>query len=277
MDILDAIWVAVPIVILAAAAVSDVRTREAGDGYWHGIIAWGLAVGTMARWDGADHAALILSLADLALVAVWVLSPRITGIWGLPMAVAVLALSGISMRIDAETGLPGAMSFVLVLLFYAMYRAGLIPGGADAKCLMALALAFPVYPDVFGFWTAGFPESVILSPTFSILAVALVITVLGTVPVAYRNIRDGNVSRTMLTSYRAAIPEARSSFVWLQERAENGDAVRCRALAEEKEKELDLLEASGRKDVLVTPMVPFLLPLAIASAVVLLFGSPLLF
>jgi len=36
-------------------------------------------------------------------------------------------------------------------------------------------------------------------------------------------------------------------------------------------KELDLLEASGRNDVLVTPMVPFILPLAIASAIVLLF------
>ncbi len=92
---------------------------------------------------------------------------------------------------------------------------------------------------------------------------------------ACRNIRNGNVSRSMFTSYRLPISEARRSFVWLQERAENGDVARCHATAEDKEKELDMLEASGRKDVLVTPMIPFILPLAIASAVVLLFGSPL--
>ncbi len=276
MDIMSAVWAAVPLLILAAAAVSDVRTREAKDGYWYAMIAWGLAFGTMVRWDGSDHIALLVSLLDLILVAVWVLSPRITGLWGLPMAIAVLVLSGISLHIDTETGLPGAMAFVLVLLFYVMYQAGLIPGGADAKCLMALALAFPVYPDVLSIWTAGIPESVILSPAFSILVIALAITVLGAIPVACRNIRDGNRSRSMFTSYRVSISEARTSFVWLLERVEDGDVRRCRALAEGKEKELDSLEASGMKDVLVTPMVPFILPLAIASVIVLLFGSPLL-
>ncbi len=276
MDILSAVWAAVPLLLLVLAAVSDVCTREAKDGYWYAIIAWGLVFGTMVRWNGSDHAALLVSLLDLVLVAVWVLSPRITGIWGLPMAVAVLALSGIALHLDTDTGLPGAMAFVLVLLFYVMYQVNLIPGGADAKCLMALALAFPVYPDIFSIWAAGIPASVILSPAFSILVMALVITVLGVIPVACRNIRDGNRSRSMLLSYRAPISEARASFVWLLERAEDGDVVRCRPLVDEKEKELDSLEASGRKDVLVTPMVPFILPLAIASAIVLLFGSPLL-
>ncbi len=276
MDILSAVWAAVPLIMLVLAAVSDVRTREAKDGYWYAIIAWGLALGTMVRWNGSDHAALLVSSLDLVLVAVWALSPRITGLWGLPMAVAVLALSGISLHIDTETGLPGAMAFVLVLLFYVMYQVNLIPGGADAKCLMALALAFPVYPDIFSVWTAGIPASVILSPAFSILVIALVITVLGAIPVAYRNIRDGNVSRSMFLSYRAPIAEARTSFVWLLERVEDGSIVRCRPLMDDKEKELDSLEASGRKDVLVTPMVPFILPLAIASAIVLLLGSPLL-
>lgn len=276
MDILSAVWAAVPLIMLVLAAVSDVRTREAKDGCWYAIIAWGLALGTMVRWNGSDHAALLVSSLDLVLVAVWALSPRITGLWGLPMAVAVLALSGISLHIDTETGLPGAMAFVLVLLFYVMYQVNLIPGGADAKCLMALALAFPVYPDIFSVWTAGIPASVILSPAFSILVIALVITVLGAIPVAYRNIRNGNVSRSMFLSYRAPIAEARTSFVWLLERVEDGSIVRCRPLMDDKEKELDSLEASGRKDVLVTPMVPFILPLAIASAIVLLLGSPLL-
>ncbi len=275
MDILSAVWAAVPLLMLMLAAVSDVRTREVKDCYWYAVIAWGLAVGTMVRWDGSDHAALLVSLADLVLVAVWALSPKITGIWGLPMAIAVLVLSGISLHMDTETGLPGAMAFVLVLLFYVMYQVNLIPGGADAKCLMALALAFPVYPDIFSLWTAGIPASVVLSPAFSILVMALVITVLGVIPVACRNIRSGNVSRSMLTSYRAPISEARTSFVWLLERVEEGDVVRCRPLMDEKEKELDSLEALGREDVLVTPMVPFILPLAIASAVVLLLGSPL--
>ena len=276
MDILSAVWAAVPLLLLVLAAVSDVRTREVKDGYWYAIIAWGLAFGTMVRWNGSDHAALLVSLLDLVLVAVWVFSPRITGLWGLPMAVAVLVLSGVSLHMDTETGLPGAMAFVLVLLFYVMYQVNLIPGGADAKCLMALALAFPVYPDIFSVWTAGIPASVILSPAFSILVIALVITVLGAIPVAYRNIRDGNVSRSMFLSYRAPIAEARTPFVWLLERVEDGSIVRCRPLMDDKEKELDSLEASGRKDVLVTPMVPFILPLAIASAIVLLLGSPLL-
>ena len=275
MDILSAVWAAVPLLLLVLAAVSDVRTREVKDWCWYAIIAWGLVFGTMVRWDGSDHAALLVSLLDLVLVAVWVLSPRITGLWGLPMAIAVLVLSGISLHLDTETGLPGAMAFVLVLLFYVMYQVNLIPGGADAKCLMALALAFPVYPDIFSIWAAGIPASVILSPAFSILVIALVITVLGVIPVACRNIRDGNRSRSMFLSYRAPISEARTSFVWLLERVEDGDVVRCRPLVDEKEKELDLLEASGRNDVLVTPMVPFILPLAIASAIVLLFGSPL--
>ena len=68
------------------------------------------------------------------------------------------------------------------------------------------------------------------------------------------------------------IEDARHSFVWPTEDAVDGEKVRMRV--SEDTGAYDRMEASGYGEIMVTPMIPFLFPMAVALSVVVLFGSP---
>ena len=162
-------------------------------------------------------------------------------------------------------------------MFYGMYLVGLLQGGADAKCLMTLALAFPVYPETPwtpAIWDVAYPESLIFSPAISTLVVGLVLSMACAIWVLSVNVRRRCFGRRMLTTYSMPVQEARDAHVWPAERlGEKGTVQCCRCL--DKGDVLDALEAAGVADVRVTPMIPFILPLAVAFAVTTVLGSPL--
>lgn len=278
--LLTALWIAVPALVLLSAAASDVRTREVPDVHWAVMGIAGTVLCAMACAGSAGAAPVLCHTAMSLLLLAYMLSERLSGLRALPVIVPAAVLAVIPAAVtDSGFSYASLASFVMFLLFAGMYRAGLLRGGADAKCLMTVALAFPVIPEVGPvpvLWDVPYPESLVLNPSVSVLVVSLALSLLACVPVAVRNIRDGRVGIRMFSSYGMGVEEARGKFVWPVERESGGRKVRC-GTCYDKEEALDGLARLGEERVDVTPMVPFVLPALAAFLVVTILGSPLAF
>lgn len=274
------LWILLPAAALAWAAVHDTRTREVPDACWAAFVFTGTAMRVLCS-GGADPASLAASVAGTALLAAYMFSPRLVGTAGGAAVAVALVLSAVSYLAD-----PGDLRAVanltapaMFLIFLAMYRAGVLAGGADAKCMMSVAMVFPWYPVTDGvpaLWSPAHPEALVLNPSVSVLLLALIMSAAWGLGAAVRNIRRGDISRRMFHAYRMPIGEARSAHVWPMERMTGDGVERGRCGTDEKEEVLDGLEAAGRPDVLVTPMIPFVVPAAVAFASTMLLGSPFL-
>lgn len=276
MDLLSVAWISVPMVALSSAAMDDVRTREASDGYWMTVAVWGMAVCLLYDMRLGGIAAACFALSAKALLTVCFLSPKVTGRKAVIVMASAAASSAAAYASDPDVGMPVAVSLAIVILYYAMYAAGRSVGGADVKCLMSLAVCFPVYPNGALLWES--PDQVLsplLSPSFSIFATALLLSMSSAVITAVRNIRRGRICTSMFGTLRMDVSEAYSAFVWPVERIENGVKVRCPSCIDDREGVLDELRKAGHGQVLVTPMIPFLLPIAAAAGMILLIGNPL--
>ena len=278
MDVLVLLWVAVPAVVMVHASVCDVRSREVPDIHWAVIGASGAILSTLSVRDVGALGAVSTMAGSLLLLA-YMLSERLSGAVAVPVvaASAVLTIAPFA----ADPGNPFARaavaSFVTFFAMFAMYRIGLITGGADAKCLMSFSIAFPVYPESGTIPLVWVPEpsvALLMNPTVSVLVMGLVISLTSCAWVVARNIRDGYVGRRMFTTYRMGVSSARTAFVWPAERLDDGVLVPHRGF-DDRDEVLEELYCAGVSDVRVTPMIPFIVPLTAAFLIVTVLGSPL--
>ena len=274
MDVMTALWVAVPAVVLVHAAVCDMRTREVPDWHWAAI---GL-IGPILCLLSVQGLSVCAPLGS-AMLTVCMLSERLDGFRAVPVIAASAALMSVPVLTE-DSGwarYAGLSALAMYLLFYAMYATGLLRGGADAKCLMSLALAFPVYPvsdPLPILWAVDQPESLVVNPSMSVTVVSLALSLSSVLYVLGVNIREGYRGRRMLTAFPIDVGRARAAFVWPVERMVDGVTVPCREY-DSKERILDELESAGVARVMVTPMIPFVVPAAVSFAVVVLLGSPM--
>ena len=274
MDVMTALWVAVPAVVLAHAAVCDLRTREVPDWHWAAIG----VIGPVLCLLSVQGLSVCVPLGSVMLTAC-MLSERLDG----PRALTVIAAAAVLMPVPVlaeDTGwqrYAGVSALAMYLLFYAMYVTGLLRGGADAKCLMSLALAFPVYPvpdPLPLLWVVDQPGSLVANPSMSVMVVSLALSLSSVLYVLYVNLRQGHRGRRMLTAFPMDVGRARAAFVWPVERVADGVTVPCRDY-DSKEKILDELESAGIERVMVTPMIPFVVPAAVSFVAIVVLGSPM--
>ena len=274
MDVMTALWVAVPAVVLVHAAVCDMRTREVPDWHWAAI---GL-IGPILCLLSVQGLSVCVPLGS-AMLTVCMLSERLDGFRAVPVIAASAALMSVPVLTE-DSGwarYAGLSALAMYLLFYAMYATGLLRGGADAKCLMSLALAFPVYPvsdPLPILWAVDQPESLVVNPSMSVTVVSLALSLSSVLYVLGVNIREGYRGRRMLTAFPIDVGRARAAFVWPVEMVADGVTVPCRDY-DSKEGILDELESAGVSRVMVTPMIPFVVPATVSFAVVVLLGSPM--
>lgn len=265
-------WVIIPLAVMLSAAIHDARSREVPDWHWMALGVSGAVLGALSS-DGFWGSRMLVAAGSLVLVA-YMLDERISGVRAVPVVSSAVCMFVAAYALSPSDYTIGGLTVpVMFLLFYLMYRARLLRGGADAKCMMSLAIAFPVYPE----WgpvplvcSPSSPESVVLNPSVAILVVGLLMSLASLAWTVPRSLGDG----CGLTSYRMPIAHARTGFVWPVERMEGGTRVRCGA-SDDKDRILDDLEDAGFSDVAVTPMIPFVVPLAAAAYLVLLLGNPL--
>lgn len=272
------IWILLPAVVLAHAALSDIRSREVSDAHWALLGAAGAVCCAWVSAEGAGLPQTVCVMSGSLILLAYMLTdfPRVAQC-AMLLSAAVLYTFPVASDPGSGYAWAGAASAVMFFLFYGMYKVGLLQGGADTKCLMAVALAFQVYPmseHLPVLWEVPYPASLIVNPSFSVMTVAMVLSLAGALYVLVRNLVDGDVGPRMLTTYRMQVAEARDAFVWPAERMSDGVLVPCRGYSEKSEI-LDGLEDAGVGEVRVTPMLPFVLPLAASFAVVTVFGSPL--
>lgn len=279
---MTSLWIALPAVPLIVAAVSDARSREVPDVCWAVFLALGSVMTVVNVADGIGPVPTVAYLVGSALLALYMLSPGLTGASGMATVVASLVcLIAVPVLYECDRWIVASASVpVMFLVYLAMYRARILAGGADTKCLMTLAMVFPVYPvsaSPLMIWVPAYPEAFVLNPSVSVMLLALILSMAWMPAVLLRNLRGRRFSMDMFHVYRMDIGDAGAAHVWLVEAVSDGTIVRTRGCElEDRETILDGLVAAGRSDVLVTPMIPFVVPMAVAYPVIMLAGSPFL-
>ncbi len=146
------------------------------------------------------------------------------------------------------------LQFIFVSAFsYAVYWLGLY-GGADAKALMSLSFAFPVYPFFYSFPLLGRGLNIF---AFSTLANSVIVAPALVILIFVKNVLSRDLEFPYcLIGYKKKLEEVK--FHNLLERVENGKIHRGLRGIEANEEEIKKLKKAGLKEVWVTPALPFI-------------------
>jgi preflagellin peptidase FlaK len=177
-------------------------------------------------------------------------------------------------------------------LVYVIFRVGGF-GGADAKALIAIAIVFPVYPELS---LAGLSlplVSNVISPVFAlaVLGNALVITLLVPLWIFVNNLRSVQIGELIahplaaFTGYKVPVDSLKGKHVRLMHRYdEDKGEVSARAVFKGPEPDdstinrLKKWATAGKieNNVWVTPKLPFLIPITIGFVAAVLLGDGLM-
>lgn len=268
-----AVSLAVTSALLLSAALSDARTREVSDVHWLLIGLFGIPLHAVSCADSQGFVGAVSGMAGSLLLLAYMLSERLSGVHSLVALVPAAAMYAASAL--SGTSPEWVMAPLLFFAVLALYRAGLIRGGADAKALMVLALAFPSFPVTSWtpvLWVPADQSVLVPGPVLTITLLALALSALMCVPSVVRGARSGC---GLGACYRMDVRSARGSHVWPLEDSD-GETVFRAPLSDDTEGRYDRLEAAGAEDVLVTPMVPFIVPLTASFLAVMVLGDPLM-
>jgi archaeal preflagellin peptidase FlaK len=271
---------AVMLVVMISASISDWKEREVSDEHWMilgsaGIIGFTIIciIEDELRWEY-----ICLAIGSfMILIDLFVDSDKLLVPFYFTMAILfILPLYNMY-----GLGNPYLVAWVSVplsyMIFAGMYIFGILQGGADTKCLICLAMLFPIYPSMFFLPVISVPGN-LLSDIFtfaiSSLFIGAFLVVLLCVYYLVLNSMRGDKGKGMAIGYMMDIREARSSHVWPMYDFENGELAKCDVPDDPKDI-YDRLENAGHTRIWVTPMVPFMIPLTLVAIILVLVGNPL--
>ena len=268
----------ITVAVMFSASYFDLRYREVPDIHWWVLGLSGIALTAVSLADGMrpEWSMMIAgSVMILFFILLDVEPPRV--VWAVYVAVmAVMFVYPVVTAFDDQTVRRLLVIPVCFVIFYALFVFGVLRGGADAKCLMVMAMMFQTYPEVWDLPLIAVPSfdiQVVLSFPIAVLFHASLFSFAWLFWTVIRKIhrRDDPVDMYTLSWYRMSIAEARRSHVWPKQDAVDGFIVNVRGIPDEGA--LDRLEAAGAKDVWVTPIIPFMIPITVAVAFILTVGS----
>ncbi len=239
--------------ILSLAAIQDIRCRTVSD-------ANSIAICVMAAvlpFLTTDTTTAILLSFGCSCIALFMFT--IEGKIGY-----VVLSTGVAMFMAASiiTGDENhSLSSIICVLILLLYNFGLIKGGADAKILMSLSMLFPSYDHMLNcVWVPTYPAGYIFNPIFSILFISVILSSFSVIYIMNRGRKEGCLS---IGSFPMKVSIAKEAFVWP---IKDGNI-------DYSDHAYEGLNEDQR--VMVTPMIPFVLPIAIAFIIVSVMGSPL--
>lgn len=276
-DVVCLVGLVATIVILISATVSDVRTREIDDRHWIILGIIGTAVQAVYACDSLAYmiTGVIIDIL-LILYMLWDKTDGINGVLVLIVAGIIALLPWIKDTSDLIS-CRNVVTMVMFLSLLCMYRLGLIRGGADVKALMCISIAFPTYVTSYGLpllWDAAPPISFLFNPVIITLFVALLVSMLYSIYTMILNIKNGDWHRSIFSAYWIPIEDARKSFVWPVIDTD-GEKISRTESYDESDEIYNRLENAGYNRVMVTPMIPFMLPITIGFIFTIVLGNPI--
>lgn len=254
--------------ILLSASYQDIRYREVSDLHWAII---GIIGAIMVFVDFRGVYRITATIGSLMILfgilcpfdlpgRAWVLYDIIT--------VGLFLIPVISSPGDEYT--VGSLCIIIpTIMFYAIYVLGILRGGADTKCMIVMSIAF--HGDVSSYAIMG---TSVPSLPFSFIVLfyaALMTSVYALMIMSYNVIAWNGIG--FRPWYRVSIAKARESHVWPKQDVTDGVIVTTKGVSDGSA--YDRLEDAGAKDVLVTPMIPFIVPITVALVFVSILGDPL--
>jgi preflagellin peptidase FlaK len=286
---------AIAALVLLAGSVMDIRTRRISDRTWMVLMISCIPLLGWEMWlKGADGSpvtllSLLLPTGGMLFILFGYPEPA-KALKGSPVDIAfsviyIACISGAAAAFllgERDLFIPVGIAFLFMLLYFALYHipiggTRIIHGGADAKCLMALAAIFPWYVEDLPFSTGTFYEILEKVSSFgyifplhlsvlfngAVISVAVLFLVL---PVM--NVVKGDLSfPRMFTSYRTGVEGLSGKHVWV-------------ILEHKKKKKVDpteklerSLSKRGVDKVWVTPKIPFIFYLFLGYLMQLTLGN----
>lgn len=267
---------------LVVAAASDLRTRRVRNPLWIGLGTLGLVVlavellvesAPWPAWSLAGSAALLFyavffgrPLFDdngfhlrpgrialfLAAAAMWIASLSLAGT--LASSVPIVQLASMP---------------AMVVLYQLMLRGRLLTGGADAKCLIALTLLVPTYPEAspFPVFTADprvQPAFQAIFPfSFVVLVDAAVLQLVVPVGLFIYNLVHGDIGIQSFLGYRVPLDPFPKHVRLMERITDRGEHVVVLRPKRDSDPtpEIAKLRSAGVQRAWVTPWIPFMVPL----------------
>lgn len=275
-DVAVLIDFAVVSAVMISASRSDIRGREVSDCHWQIISVVGpvlyfiFCVGREGlRWESAVNL-LGMLCAACSFTFGGTRQGMATG--------AVSAVSAVTVLLFGERtvlDMGGVMSQIMAFLYFLLYMLGVLRGGADAKCLIALSVSMPVYYDVWHIplIEGGISVSALFVPSLSVFLFGAAAAAAWCV-VWFLSEREGG--RREGFSYVMDIDVAEKSFVWPLEDIVDGEKRHTGTCSDEDMRNVYArLRAHGETEVKVSYMIPFIAPLAAAAAFTMVVGNPM--
>jgi len=279
-EIFGVIAFVIAMVILISASIRDWKEREVSDAHWIVLGVIGLAMfvsysiyDTGFRWE------YVCLTAGTAMILIDIFLDKEFNPLIYYALMALFFIVPLYNNMGDGLFIAWASVPICYLIYIGMYLFKILRGGADAKCLITLSIMFPLYPSFFGLPMIDIPSnqmSQIFVCSISVLFVAAVLTTPVILYLALRSAKESGLSTRMFSGYRMNILKAENSDVWPLEDIVDGELVPIK-IPEEKDMSsiYARLKEAGCEDVRVTPMIPFIVLIAAALAVVALLGNPL--
>ena len=268
----------ITILVMVSASYFDWRSRTVPDVHWWVLGLSGIILTTVSLMDGM-RIEWAMMLAGAFLILLFILLDVDTA----PIVdiIAILAMAALFIypavtSFDDPTVKRLLVIPVCFVIFYILFSVGILRGGADAKCLMVMGMMFQTYPEILGMPLIALPSfdiQVIFSFPIAVLFHAALFSFACLFWTVIRKIyrRTDPVQMYTLSWYRMSIDEARRSHVWPKQDAVGGMIVNVKGIPDDGA--LDRLEAAGAKDVWVTPIIPFMVPILAAVLFIITVGS----
>lgn len=268
----------ITIIVLVSASISDWKKREVSDKHWAilGIAGVSLFFTYSILEYGFKWEYFCLAIASLmALLDILWDRNKFVLLFYLTLAllfvIPLYYLSGDPLQL-AWASIP-----VCYLLYVGMYIFGIIKGGADVKCLISLSMMFSIYPAFLTFpliEISSSPISDIFVFSISALLLGAIMSCFIVIYYIIVNCKEGNKDRKMFTGYMMDISKAEHSHVWPIEDVVDGEIVSI-CVPQEEQEVFQRLKEAGCERVWVTPMIPFIIPITIATVFLIFVGNPL--
>ena len=270
--------IAVTVAVMLSASYFDWRYREVPDIHWWVLGLSGIVLTAISLMDDMRLEWAMMLMGSVMIVFYTLfdieLSRIVTIIY--VIAMAAMFICPVVTAFDDQTVRCLLVIPVCFVIFYLMFILGILRGGADAKCLMVMAMMFQTYPEIWDLPLIANPSlniQCVLSFPIAVLFHAALFSFAWLFWTVIRKIyrREDPVQMITLSCYRMSIDEARRSHVWPKQDAYNGMIVNVRGIPQDGA--LDRLEAVGAKDVWVTPIIPFMIPITAAVVFIIIVGS----